>query len=184
MTDATTTEDPLGRTPEQVAADKQRAAENRARITARDWHEVPKGHYAVPVPDLSNAEWEASDYAGEPPVMAYRLFERRVARQCKNGRVIGHERFITGGIMLAGDDIDPDHVRHEVKWERDMLIGMFGPKGDLKAVVDDIMRDIADGDTYRAKFGQLTGKCGCCGMRLTDPRSKLIGVGPDCRGYR
>lgn len=184
MIDATTTEDPLGRTPEQVAEDKKRAAENRTRVQARDWHEVPKGHYAVPVPDLASAEWEAADYEGEPPVMAYRLFERRVARQCKNGRVIGHERFITGAIMLAGDGIDPEYVRREVKWDRAMTIGFYGPKGDLKAVVDTILTDIADGDTFRAKFGQLTGRCGCCGKALTDPKSKLIGIGPDCRGYR
>jgi len=86
--------------------------------------------------------------------------------------------------MLAGDDIDPDRVRQEVKWDRETAVEIFGAKGDLKAIVDAILMDIAGGDTYRAKFGQLTGKCGCCGMRLTDPKSKLIGIGPDCRGYR
>jgi hypothetical protein len=95
MAETTTVEDPLGRTPEQVAEDKKRAADTTARIMARDWREVPKGHYAVPVPDLASAEWEAADYEGDPPVMAYRLFERKVARHCKNGRVIGRERFIT-----------------------------------------------------------------------------------------
>jgi hypothetical protein len=86
--------------------------------------------------------------------------------------------------MLASDDVNPDHVRHEIQWDRDMAIGAYGPKGDLKASVDEIMRDLEDGDTFRALFGQLTGRCGCCGKALTDPKSKLIGIGPDCRGYR
>lgn len=184
MTDATTTEGLLGRAPEQAAEDKKRAAETAARIMARDWHEVPKGHYAVPVHDYASAEWEDAGYEGEPPIMAYRLFERRVARHCKNGSVIGREQFITGAIMLASNDIDPEEVRREIRFDRDMAIGAYGPKGDLKACVDEIMRDIEDGDTFRATFGQLTGKCGFCGMRLTDPKSKLIGIGPDCRGYR
>jgi hypothetical protein len=184
MTDATTTEDPLGRTPEEIAADKQRAGEYRARIIARDWHEVPKGHYAVPVPDLGSAEWEAAGYEGEPPVMAYRLFERRVARHCKNGRVIGREQFITGAVMLASDDTDAERVKRWLKDDREMFLEIYGPKGDIKEAVDQIMTDIGDGDTYRAKFGQLTGRCGCCGKGLTDPKSKLIGIGPDCRGYR
>jgi hypothetical protein len=176
-------DDPLGpRTPEQVAADKQRAAEHRARIRARDWHEVPKGHYAIPVPDF--VAWMDTDCEGDPPVMAYRLFERKTARHCKNGRVIGREKFITGAIMLASDDIDPDYVRQDVQGDRDIAIEVYGPKGDLKAIVDEMIRDIADGDTFRAKFGQLTGRCGCCGKALTDPKSKLIGIGPDCRGYR
>lgn len=180
----TETADFLGRTPEEAERDRQRAREYRERIRARDWHEVPKGHYAVAVPDLGSADWEAAGYEGDPPIVAYRLFERRVARQCKNGRVIGREQFITGAVMLAGDDVDPDLVRREVKEDRDMAVEIFGPKGDLKAIVDAILTDIAAGDTFRAKFGQLTGKCGCCGMRLTDPKSKLIGIGPDCRGYR
>jgi hypothetical protein len=180
----TTTEDPLGRTPEEVAAGRQRAAKHRARVMARDWHEVPKGHYAVPVPDLGSAEWEAADYEGDPPVMAYRLFERRVARHCKNGRVMGSERFITGAVMLAREDIDPEYVKRWLRDDSAMFTQIYGPKGDLKEAVDQIMLDIADGDTFRAKFGQLTGRCGCCGKALTDPKSKLIGIGPDCRGYR
>jgi hypothetical protein len=182
MTDTET--DFLGRTPEQAAADKRRAAETRERIQARDWREVPKGHYAIAVHDYGSAEWEAAGFQGEAPVIAYRLFERKVARHCRNGRVMGKDRFTSGAVMLASNDVDSDQVRHEVKSDRDMAVDSYGPGGDLKAIVDAIVLDVAGGDTFRAKFGQLTGKCGCCGMRLTDPKSKLIGLGPDCRGYR
>lgn len=36
-------------------------------------------------------------------------------------------------------------------------------------------------DLYRAEYGKFTGKCGCCGRALTDPDSKLRGIGPECR---
>lgn len=40
------------------------------------------------------------------------------------------------------------------------------------------------GDIHRRLYGVLTGQCGKCHALLTDPTSKLIGIGPDCRGYR
>ena len=82
--------------------------------------------------------------------------------------MIGSERFITGAVMLASGNADLDHVRHEIQWDREMAIGAYGPKGDLKVAVDEIMRDLEDGDTFRALFGKLTGRCGCCGKTLTD----------------
>jgi len=39
---------------------------------------------------------------------------------------------------------------------------------------------VRDADELRANFGRFTGRCGCCGRRLTDPASKLRGIGPDC----
>jgi hypothetical protein len=168
MTETTAEVDPFGRTPEEAAAARQRAREDRERIQARDWREVPKGRYAIPVPDFGSAEWEAADFEGEPPVIAYRLFERRVARNCKNGRVIGKDRFVTGAVMLAASDTDSDLVRHTVKSDRELDIETYGPGGDVKAIVDRIIADIADGDTFRAKFGQLTGRCGHCHRPLTE----------------
>jgi hypothetical protein len=47
------------------------------------------------------------------------------------------------------------------------------------AILENIERG---GDTYRALYGQLTGHCGHCGKLLTDPESKLRGIGPDCAG--
>lgn len=179
-----TLDDPFGRTPEEATADRERARQVKARVAGRDWHEVPKGYYAVPVRDFGSAEWEANDWAGQPPIMAYRLFERRVVRHCKNGRDIGKDRFIIGAVMLASDDVDPERVRCDIANDREMGVQFYGPKGDLKMTVDEIMLDLEAGDTFRPLFGQLTGRCGCCGKGLSDPKSKLLGIGPDCRGYR
>lgn len=32
------------------------------------------------------------------------------------------------------------------------------------------------------RFGQFATRCCCCGRALTDPASKTVGIGPDCRG--
>ena len=148
---------------------------------ASDWREVPKGHYALPVQGWTS--WMGGDMEDDAPVIGYQLFERRIARHCKNGRVIGRDRFISGAVMLVAD-ADPDEVRCEVTSQKEIDRDVFGPGGDSKAIWDQLILDTENGDTFRAKFGQLTGKCGWCGKRLTDPKSKLIGIGPDCRGYR
>jgi hypothetical protein len=36
-------------------------------------------------------------------------------------------------------------------------------------------------DTARARYGQMIGRCGCCGKPLTDDTSRQIGIGPVCR---
>ena len=41
-----------------------------------------------------------------------------------------------------------------------------------------------ENDIHRKLYGLLTGRCGRCGRLLTDPESKRLGLGPDCRGYR
>jgi hypothetical protein len=161
--------------------DQQRAAANRARIQTRDWHEVPKGHYAIPVLDWS--EWADRDCEDEPPVVAYRMFQRKVARHCKNGRVIGQDSFIRGTVWLQ-PGADPQQVRYLIDADDDIARDVYGRGGDTKSIVHAIMVDLENGDTYRARYGQITGRCGCCGKTLTEPKSKLIGIGPDCRGFR
>jgi hypothetical protein len=48
-----------------------------------------------------------------------------------------------------------------------------------------ILDSIAKHDNLLGRvYGMLTGNCCCCHATLTDPKSKLIGIGPDCRGYR
>ena len=37
-----------------------------------------------------------------------------------------------------------------------------------------------DPEFYRGEFGRLTGHCGICWRRLTDPHSKTLGIGPEC----
>lgn len=45
-------------------------------------------------------------------------------------------------------------------------------------VIDTIQADPAKA---AAAFAQHSVRCFCCGRNLTDPRSKTLGVGPDCR---
>jgi hypothetical protein len=47
--------------------------------------------------------------------------------------------------------------------------------------IDDILRDP---ERAQAEFGKLTGRRGCCGRTLTDPDSKMRGIGPECAGLR
>jgi len=180
----TTTEDaaadPFGRTPEQAAADHERGRQGRERIMARDWREVPKGYYAIPVKGWLLFDPDEDDDA---PVIGYRLYERKVSRRCANGRIIGRDRFGAGRVMLA-DRAEFEEVWREIEDDRADADEGFGPGGYLKMTIDAILLDVAGPDSYRAKFGQLTGKCGCCGRRLTDPKSKMLGIGPECRGFR
>jgi hypothetical protein len=39
----------------------------------------------------------------------------------------------------------------------------------------------ADPDGARTRFGKLTGCCYVCSKKLTDARSVVLGIGPDCR---
>lgn len=53
----------------------------------------------------------------------------------------------------------------------------------------DDLRDLAEylvqrADELRARYGRFFGKCGACGRTLSDPESKLLGLGPDCGGRR
>lgn len=174
------TENILGRTEEEIARDQKRARELCERIQGRDWRDLPKGHYAIPVQNFN--EYDDED-EWQPATIGYHLFERKVPRVYKNGRRVGGDRFIRGALMAASD-VDPNRVRQAVRFERECLPESWGPDREVKSVVDAIMLDLEGDDTYRATFGKLTGKCGCCGKALTDAKSKLIGIGPDCRGYR
>lgn len=66
------------------------------------------------------------------------------------------------GASYALPGVDRDLIQRNA-WRRDELEFM-----------------VAQPDFYRASFGRLTGKCGCCGRRLTDPTSISRGIGPDC----
>jgi Family of unknown function (DUF6011) len=174
-------DDPLDRTLEEGAADRERAALLKARVMGRTWQEVPKGYYAIPVHDW--LEWMDRDCEGEANVIAYRMFSRTEARTCKTGRVIGKNRFITGAVWIL-PGADPRRVRDEIDGDDQMVREWVGQGGHIKQIVDTILLDIADQDSFRAQYGRITGRCGHCRKALTDPKSKLIGIGPDCRGYR
>lgn len=38
-----------------------------------------------------------------------------------------------------------------------------------------------DPDGCKARFAVMTSRCWCCGRTLTDNRSKVYGIGPECR---
>lgn len=42
----------------------------------------------------------------------------------------------------------------------------------------------ADLDAARLLFASFTGSCSSCGRALTDPTSKLLGIGPECRSRK
>lgn len=47
---------------------------------------------------------------------------------------------------------------------------------------DDVFAAIeADPQAAMKRFADFTGRCCICGRKLTDPRSKLDGMGPECR---
>ena len=150
----------------------------RDRIASRDWRQVPKGYYAIPVYD--ELGYIARDCEGELEVIGYQMYFRKVARQCKNGRVIGGNRFVQG-VTWIEPGADPDTVHRHIEDDREAA---GNHQEYIRHVVDKILIDIEKDDTYRATYGKITGKCGWCGKTLTDPKSKLIGIGPDCRGYR
>lgn len=148
------------------------------RIAAADWQQIPAGYYAIPVHDFDS--WDGT---GDPTVLAYRTFRRTTARTTKTGRTIGRNRFTIGAVMHA-PNADPDDVRDQLTAYREASRAVFGPRGDVTSAIEDILRDLGKDDTFRANYGRFTGRCGCCHRHLTDPDSKLYGIGPECRGAR
>jgi hypothetical protein len=64
-----------------------------------------------------------------------------------------------------------------VAWERLRAEVSYDKRWDFLEILD-------DPDQSQALFGKLTGRCGCCGKTLTDPNSKMRGIGPECAGLR
>lgn len=147
------------------------------RLHALDFHDLPEGHYALPV-------WEYSDDEdAEPPLLGHTTYQRIVARTTRNGKRRGRDAFRTGALIPA-PGVDPVHLADTVRRERALDVEMWGPGASTQCVLDILLYDVRNTDTYRALFGQLTGHCGYCGRELTDPESKMHGIGPDCRGER
>ncbi|MGH3499765.1 MAG: DUF6011 domain-containing protein [Nocardioidaceae bacterium] len=172
--------DILGRTEEQIQADREHARQARQRITTRDWRDVPKGHYALPVENWVEDEGDEDFHS---VVVGWTTWERRTPKAYKNGRVTGKNMFIRGA-LIAADGTSLGQVRDFVNIDAEACRDVYGRDSYTKTAVDQIIRDIEGRDTYRAQFGKLTGHCGICGRALSDPRSKLLGIGPDCRGYK
>jgi hypothetical protein len=100
------------------------------------------------------------NYDDEP----YQCVGYTTFRRSKKGFRLGATYFLPALDHLPDEE---RRVCREFRWTLDDLREMAG------AIVQHADRD-------RARFGQLTGRCGCCHRFLTDPRSKLRGIGPDC----
>ncbi len=115
------------------------------------WTDLPRGYYALEI------YYDGDD---ECPVVGYSTFHRS-----RSGFRLG------ATYRLPANDQLPDADRRDYVYDGAWTIA------SIRDMVQFIIRD-ADKD--RARFGQFTGRCGCCGRRLTDPTSKLRGIGPDC----
>lgn len=128
---------------------------SRKQIEAADWRDLPRGHYAI-----AEHDDEHDDY----PLLGYWCYQRKVPRTTKTGREIGQHRLISG-VFHHSNTITPEQL-NQVLADHDRQI--------------DIAQLLKDPDWYRAEFGRFTGRCGCCGKALTDPDSKMRGIGPEC----
>lgn len=146
----------------------------RQLLSQADWPLIPAGYYAVPIKgwDLISSEDDAETW--RPPLLGHQTFRRSVARTCKTGRVIGRDAF-TRGVAWTNPEADPQDIA-------DSCISWTLEEDDI--TVHWIMADVNGPDTFRAIYGKITGRCGHCHRRLTDPKSKLLGIGPECRGFR
>lgn len=74
---------------------------------------------------------------------------------------------LVGPRLVGSVDVDWQTLRDEASFaydDRDWCINEF----------------LTDPDYHRANYGTWSGRCGICHRRLTDPDSKIRGIGPDC----
>jgi hypothetical protein len=136
-------------------------AERQAKLAAADWHTIPRGYYAVAV------------YEDDDPyrLLGWTLYERKTPRTYKNGRTVGRDAWRQS--ILLGNGITFE--------EYDAAIALVGRQFQRATDIVEIGEDL---DEHRIQFGKLTGRCGCCGKALTDPDSKMRGIGPECAAVR
>jgi hypothetical protein len=128
-----------------------------------DWHDVPRGFYALRVIDVL-------DDAGDYPTLGYKMFQRRAPRTYKSGRTVGRNRWIRSYALADG-----------FTWERFRENCPEDNELSRRSDIDDILYEP---QRAQAEFGRFTGRCGCCGRTLSDPNSKMRGIGPECAGLR
>jgi Family of unknown function (DUF6011) len=131
------------------------------RIMALDWHDVAKGFYALHVHETD----EPYEFLG------YKLFERRTPRTYKNGRTVGADGWRRSYALAPG--VAPSREALNKLLENALDGTELCRQMDLDEILYDPQR-------AQAEFGKLTGRCGCCGKTLTDPNSKMRGIGPEC----
>lgn len=137
-----------------------------ADLAAADWHNIPAGHYAIPVVEDDIDD----DHPHFCRVLGYKVFERKTPRVDKNGRRTGKNSWTRQLLLAPG-----------VQWPE------FNAYLDRTKVGDgydgnrDILEVLEDPEVCMRVFGGATGRCGACGKTLTDETSKALGIGPECR---
>jgi hypothetical protein len=117
------------------------------------WRELlPKGRYAWPLYDWVN--WDPTDGEDGPPLIGHAVYWRR-----KRGLSLMLMRLnpnVTASLTAA--------CRMDENGDPDYHLASF----------------VAEPKKYAGEWGMHTGHCGFCGRALTDPKSREIGIGPEC----
>jgi hypothetical protein len=153
---------------EQRSQEREREYRERElrRVMAEPWFPIPRSHYAVPITDPD----DLSAGSGWPVVVGHRLYERKEPKTYKNGKTVGRHAWRVGTIVPAAI-VSQEQMRN--------IRDIEGSPYRTEAV-EYVLENI---DESRAKFGKLTGRCGCCGKTLVVAESKMRGIGPECIKY-
>ena len=95
-------------------------------------------------------------------------------------------RFVTARLDMAlaspyGKNPGAVYVKCDGVYAGKIAAGTFSPGRDAPADILALVREVAADPIESArKFGRATGKCACCGRKLTDAKSIAAGIGPIC----
>lgn len=120
---------------------------------------LPPGRYAVPVHD--------SD--------AYDVDDPRFCELVGWHLVEVTKRGVTKTRTVGEEGVDMVRLSAVIDWE----VEAYGHDHVTHFLTNTELRGYAQAD-----YGRLTGRCGCCGRTLTDPASKMRGIGPECAATR
>ncbi len=118
---------------------------------------VPHGYYAGIVMNDADLTEQGLEEEGPYVLLGYELLN--VNRR--------------GGRKLRLQPYDADTDREALRRNSRGVSGSYGLY-EFLAEHPEYQQDAME------QYGQLTGRCGCCHRTLTDPQSKLRGIGPDC----
>lgn len=141
--------------------------EIEAELAAADWRDIPAGWYAIPLVE--------DDLDDDDPnfcrVIGHKLFERKTGTVLKNGR-------------RRGKDYIKSSLVYDAQVGEDAMRAYVQRTGETRTVSAWDVIAIRDAPEVWGKvFADLTGRCCACNRVLTDPESKVAGMGPACRGY-
>lgn len=137
-----------------------------ADLAAADWHNIPAGHYAIPVVEADLDD----DHPNFCRLLGYKVFERKAPRVDRKGRRTGRDSW--GSTLLLASNVQWPDFRGYLDREK---------VGDGYDGARDVLYVLEDPDGCMRTFGQAAGRCGACGKTLSDPDSKAQGIGPECR---